>query len=206
MVSGGTDMSDLIPIDATVQLRIDPAQLPGGAGAPGPAGPEGPEGPQGPQGEPGPTGPQGPAGNMNASPTVNVATVTGRVKMLFDDAPASDPVDPYTELQWVRKSDGRVIAQIVAHTLDNDGVEHNHLSFYTYDPDEINQRRHVLNIGQAGAANGHKANVKFDDCSVIVLKTASLAFQSQLDGKFWRIDVDGDGRLVALPFTQPPDA
>jgi hypothetical protein len=198
-------MGDLIPIDATIQLRLDPEQLPGGGGT-GEPGPMGPAGPQGPQGEPGPQGPPGPGGSVNANPTVNTPTVTGRIKMVFDDEPADAPADPYTELQWVRKSDGRVIAQIVAHTLDNAGARHNHLSFYTYDPGETNDRRHVLNIGTAGPENGGKANVKIDDASFIVLKSANLAFQSQLDGRFWRIDVDADGRLVALPFDQPPDA
>lgn len=174
---------------------------------PGPEGPQGPEGPMGPQGE---RGPEGPAGTMPASPTLSVPRVTGRLELVFDDTHDADgkPIDPYTELQWKRKSDGRVIAQIVAHTENTDGVRHDHLSFYTFNPTEENQRRHVLNIGFGNADNGFKPNIKVDDATLIVLKTADLMLQDPATGRFYRLRIRQDSAgplLEVIEAQQPPD-
>ncbi len=61
-----------------------------------------------------------------------------------------------------------------------------------------------MNIGYGNEGNGYKPNVKFDDATVIVLKTAELVIQDPVSGVFYGIRVT-NGNLSLVRVDQPPD-
>ena len=140
-----------------------------------------------------------------ANLSVNQLEVYGRIRLHFDPRLVNGkPKKPYTELQWVDDSTGLVMSQIVAHTVDDAGVVHNHLSFYTHEAGQPNLRKHHLSLHWVGDGTDNVMQIDSVKVADYHNDTPVQRYEVSPNGQAWLIGVDNAGNRTAVKTTLPP--